>query len=112
MKVYCSIPFDKEIWEEFNSQMDASGKIILQGKKAYIQVMPVDKFGFISDAEPVIEFVINYFSQIAVGLLINWLYDKLKERKVKKVVINGETCDLTDKETLEKDLTNRTKQDE
>lgn len=112
MKVYCSIPFDEKIWEDFNSQMDTSGQIILQDKNAYIQVMPVDEFGFMSDVEPVIEFVINYSSQIAVGLLINWLYDKLKERNVKKVVMNGETCELKDKETLEKDLTNGIKQDE
>lgn len=111
MKVYCSIPFDQKLWEEFNSEMDSSGQIALGDKDAYLQVMPVDEFGFMADVKPVIEVVVNYSSQIALGLLINWLYEKLKQRKIDKITVDEKEYGVEDEKALEEAMLNGTKQD-
>ena len=37
------------------------------------------------------QFSINHIDDIALGLFINWLYDKIKRNPKEKTVINGQT---------------------
>lgn len=101
MKAYCSIPFNKELWAEFNNEMDSSGQIMLDKEDATVQIMPIDEYHFTSATTQVIEIVLQYSSQIALGLLINWLYDKLKARKVSYIKVNDHPCDLNKENAIE-----------
>ena len=101
MKIYCRIPYEQELWNELSSEMNSSGKIIFEDGGNYIQVMPIDEFGFMPGGEQVIEIVLSLSYQLALGVMGNWLYDKLKQRKMNKIIINDETFELKDKEALE-----------
>ena len=112
MNTFCSIPFNEQLWEDISSEMDCSGQIVLKDKSACIQVMPIEEFGFITDVEQMIEIAVKLSSQVAVGLFINWLYDKLKQRETKKIVINKKEYEVENKESLEKAILDETKQNE
>ena len=112
MKTFCSIPFNEQLWEDISSEIDCSGQIVLKDKAAYIQVMPIEEFGFMADIEQVIEIAVTLSSQVAVGLFINWLYDKLKPRETWKIVINKKEYEVDKKEALEKAIIDETNQNE
>ena len=112
MKTFCSIPFNEQLWGDISSEVDCSGQIVLEDNAACIQVMPIEEFGFMVDVEPVIEIVVTLSSQVAVGLFINWLSDKLKQRKTRKIVINKKEYEVENKEALEKAILDEIKQNE
>lgn len=101
MKSYCSIPFDKELWSEISTDMDVNGKIILNCEDGCIYIMPVNQFNFMPDIGQVIEIVLDYSSQVAIGLITSWLYDRLAKRKIRTIYINGKKYDISDKQDLE-----------
>lgn len=112
MKTFFSIPFSKQLWEEIYSEMDSSGQIILEDKSACIQIMPIETFGFMTDVEQVIEIMATLPSQVAVGLFINWLYDKLKQSKIRKIVVNKKEYEVENEEALKKAILAETEQNE
>lgn len=101
MKSYCSILFDKELWSEISTDMDADGKIMLNCEEGCIHIMPVNQFNFMPDIDQVIDIVLDYSSQVAIGLITSWLYDRLAKRKIRNIYINGKKYDILDKQDLE-----------
>ncbi len=112
MKTYCRIPFEQELWEELDAEANASGKIILEDNETYVQLMPVDKYAFMPGAEQMIDIILNFSSQVALGLLINWLYDKIKQKNIKKFIIKDETYEVKGKDMLENVIENNFDKDE
>lgn len=87
-EVSCEMAFNKEIWDFINSQMNEQGKITIGNcEEAIVEVMPIEQKNFINEVQPVIELILNLGSQIAIGLVVNWIYDILKGKK--DLVING-----------------------
>lgn len=93
------IPFEKNGWNEINIEMDAYGKVYIS-QNEYIQILPLTESNFMPGSEKVIELVFSVTSQIALGLFVNWLYDKLKQQEVKKIVINQKVLEATDKKSI------------
>jgi hypothetical protein len=50
--------------------------------------------------EKVIEIIFDYTSQIALGLFVSWIYDKLNQQKVKKLIVNKKEHEITDKKSV------------
>lgn len=97
--IKCIIAFENESWKQISTEMDDYGKIYIS-EDEYIQILPLTESNFLPGAEKVIEIVFSVTSQVALGLLINWLYDKLKQRKEKKIIINQKVIEVTDKQSI------------
>lgn len=104
MKIYCSCAFDEQLWLDLKSEMDIFGTINMDDNQSSVQLMPIDEFNFMPGTDAVIEFCLDIASQIAMGLLVNWLYDKLKQHKIEKIKINKTQCDVIDKAALEESI--------
>ena len=101
-EISCELIYSEELIDELNAQMNEYGQIILDGcDDSFIEVMPVDKKNFINDVQPIITCILNLGSQVAIGLFVNWLYDKTKELKNKSIVIDGKKVEGISKEELE-----------
>jgi len=100
----CAIQFDENLWRDLNSEMDESGEIIIgdNNNKVNIQVMPISQYQFIPGFEKEIKVIVDFASQIALGLFVNWLYDKLKSIKADKVKINSKIIKIEGKDALKK----------
>jgi len=97
--IKCIIAFENESWKQISTEMDDYGKIYISEDES-IQILPLTESNFLYGAEKVIEVVFSVTSQIALGLLVNWLYDKLKQRKEKKLIINQKVLEVTDKQSI------------
>lgn len=87
-EISCEISFSQEIWDLINTQMNEQGKIKIGNcEEALVEVMPIEQKNFINEVQPVIELILNLGSQIAIGLVVNWIYDMLKGKI--DLVING-----------------------
>lgn len=97
--IKCIIPYEKESWKQISTEMDDYGKIYVSNDE-YIQILPLTESNFLPGAEKVIELVFNVTSQIALGLLVNWLYDKMKQNKQNELIINQKALEIIDKQTI------------
>ena len=98
-EICCELAFSEELLEKLNEQMDEFGQINIEGNEdALVEVMPIDKKNFINEVQPVVSLVLNFGSQVALGLLVNWLYDMAKEKKI--LVIAGHNVQVESKEDI------------
>lgn len=96
----CNIQYNEVIWNQITTEIDNQGKIFV-GENEYIQVLPLKDSNFMPGAEKIIELIFNITSQIALGLFVNWLYDKLKSHNINKIVVNKKEYEITDKKSIE-----------
>lgn len=105
MKIFCTIPFDNELWAVLNAEMSETGEINLDEGNSRIQVVPLEEFHFMPGGEQVIEFIFETAAtgayNIALGLFTAWLWKKIEGRKNKKLQINGKDYLIQDKGELE-----------
>lgn len=98
--VKCIIEFENSSWVQICTEMDEYGKVFIS-ENDFVQILPLTESNFLPGAEKVIEIVFNVTSQVALGLLVNWLYDKMKQRKEKKLIINNKVLqEVTDKQSI------------
>lgn len=101
-EIEIAMPYSEELIYSLNNEMDESGMIYLgTGQDVRMEVLPIVKKNFINEVHPVVSIVLNLSGQVAIGLFVNWLYDKLKGSGTidiggKKVDVNPEII----KETL------------
>lgn len=82
-EINCKLEFSQELMDKLNEQMDEFGQISFENcEDLMVEVMPIDRRNFITEIQPVVSLVMNVGSQIALGLLVNWLYDMAKEKKI------------------------------
>ena len=95
-----TMPYSEELINSLNNEMDELGQIYLGANQdVRMEVLPIEKKNFINEVHPVVSIVINLTSEIAIGLLVNWLYDKLKGSG--KIVIGGKKVDIDSEELKE-----------
>lgn len=95
-----AIEYNHELWKLITEEMDEQGKIVI-GEDSYIQVLPLTNAYFMPEVESAIEFAVGVASNVALGLVVNWLYDKLKTYGAKKIVVDNEEHAVTDKKSIE-----------
>lgn len=100
MTFYCSIPFEQNLWKELNSEANSIGQIRINND-INIQLMPVDEFHFSPEINQIIEVIFDATTSITLGIISSWLYDKLKQRNIKSIDINGTQYSLKDQPDLE-----------
>lgn len=91
------LSYTPELWELMNGKMDEFGQITL-GEGVVADVLPIDEKNFINEVEPVITVILNGVTEVAVGLLINWLYDCIKNSG--KISVSGHILKFKNKEEL------------
>ena len=98
-EVSIEIAYSEEVLAFLNEQMDDLGQIRIDGcEDALIEVMPVDKKNFITGAEPAIGLIIEFGSQLALGVLTQWICDKIKAKK--SIVVEDSKLIIESKEEL------------
>ncbi len=102
-EICCEIAYSDDLYEELKHQMDDIGQIKIQGSDdSFVEVMPVDQKNFINEVQPVLSIVLSLGSNLAIGIIGNWLYDKVKDSKVLK--LGGRTVKVSSKEDVSKAL--------
>lgn len=100
-EISCELAFSEELLERLNEQMDEFGQINFEGcEDALVEVMPIARKNFIGEVQPLVSLVLNFSSQIALGMLVNWLYDMAKEKKI--LVVAGRTVKVESTEDISK----------
>lgn len=94
------VSFDHVCWDAIRQEMDDYGRIKI-GDDAIIQVLPITEMNFLPTSEKVIEMLMSVGSQIAIGLFVNWLYDKMKMLGKNQVIINKQVVEITTKQSVE-----------
>ena len=93
-EISCDLPYSEDLMKILDKEMDETGVIYFDtDQESFVEVMPVVKKSFIDEVNPVVSVVISLSSQVAVGLFVNWLYEKLKGLKG-KVRIGNKNVDI------------------
>ena len=95
----CEVPYSEELWAKLSEQMDEFGQIRLGEEEAVIEVMPVTQKNFINEVMPVLEFFVEFGSQIVIGVVVNWICENMKGQKI---TIAGHTIQVGAKEEVVK----------
>lgn len=106
-----TMPYSEELINSLNNEMDELGQIYLGANQdVRMEVMPIAKKNFINEVHPIVSIILNLSGQIAIGLFVNWLYDKLKGSGT--ISIGGRNVDINSEELKEllSDRTNEKQQ--